>query len=673
MRRKVVFALLLSVIAPSVEAQTNFTFNCTKDTFISGCNSGNCVNITLNAKIPDIHASSSSYVVNPASTTNGCFPGSINPGGNGTPSNLNQDDRYSSVIALGFPFSFFGTSYTQLVLSTNGYLSFDVSLAGDYSHWEIMNGSSPQNLPSNFYDPALIMGPYHDLFPGLPTSPTQKIQYNIVGTSPHRKFVLSYYKVPMFSCSTLIENTHQIILYESTGIVDVFIYDKQICSGWNQGRAMIGMQNFSQNQGIMVNGRRASDPPWGNPGMNETWRFVPAGGASLFRRVELYTLGGTLIATGTTSNSGNGILDATFNNVCVPSGINSYLVKSVYTKIDDPNIEVFGLDTIRVTSTASNPAATATTTPTNCDNSSGSIVVTASGGNAPYQYSLNGGPFQSGNVFSGLSQNTYTITVRDNSACTFSLQATVDLQNNLTINAGSDTTICRGASFTRAVSTNASSVIWSPSTGLSNPSILNPVISPQSSTNYLITATQGICTVQDNFSVTVIPGALVNAGPDATIIEGDVYTIQATASPGNYTWTPSTGLSAVNVLNPTAMPLTTTMYTLTVTTAQGCVTSDDLTVTVIPYCVKPMEAFTPNGDGMNDRWLITNGNCLANARVQVFNRYGASVFESKDYKNTWDGSYNGKPLADGTYYYVITYKLINGKSVFIKGNVTILR
>lgn len=86
-----------------------------------------------------------------------------------------------------------------------------------------------------------------------------------------------------------------------------------------------------------------------------------------------------------------------------------------------------------------------------------------------------------------------------------------------------------------------------------------------------------------------------------------------------------------------------------------------------------MEAFTPNGDGINDLWLITNGNCLTSAKAQVFNRYGAKVFESNDYKNTWNGTYEGKPLPDGTYYYIISFKLIGGRVEYLKGNVTILR
>jgi gliding motility-associated-like protein len=179
--------------------------------------------------------------------------------------------------------------------------------------------------------------------------------------------------------------------------------------------------------------------------------------------------------------------------------------------------------------------------------------------------------------------------------------------------------------------------------------------------------------MQRSFQVTVNPGATINAGPDAIIIAGDVYQMQASGTAGNYLWTPATGLSSASILNPTATPTATTTYSIKVTTALGCIAADYMTLTVVPYCVKPMNAFTPNGDGINDRWLITNGNCLSSATVQVFNRYGAKVFESNDYKNDWQGTYSGDPLPDGTYYYIIKYRLINGRAQVLKGNVTILR
>ena len=66
-------------------------------------------------------------------------------------------------------------------------------------------------------------------------------------------------------------------------------------------------------------------------------------------------------------------------------------------------------------------------------------------------------------------------------------------------------------------------------------------------------------------------------------------------------------------------------------------------------------------------WLVTNNQCLKSAKVEVFNRYGNKVFEDANYSNQWDGNYKGKPLPDGTYYYVVTYTLVNGKPTYIKG------
>jgi gliding motility-associated-like protein len=106
----------------------------------------------------------------------------------------------------------------------------------------------------------------------------------------------------------------------------------------------------------------------------------------------------------------------------------------------------------------------------------------------------------------------------------------------------------------------------------------------------------------------------------------------------------------------------------------GCSGNDDVLVTVAPYCIAVKNAFTPNGDGQNDRWLVTNGGaCTKSIAVKVFNRYGQLVFRSDNYQNNWEGTNDGKPIPDGTYYYVITYNLVSGKTFQTKGDVTILR
>ncbi len=439
LRRVTAFSCLMIILSGSISAQ-NFSFNCSKDTLVPGCPANLC--ITLQSLIPDLRGLSSSYTLNPGSTTSGCFPIYVAPNDPaGTSTTLNVDDTYSSVINLSFPFPFYGTYYNSLVASTNGYISFDVSLAGGGSHWQ-----NRGDLPNALYDRALVMGPYHDLLPGAATSPNQRIQYQEFGVAPYRRWILSFYKVPLFSCTALIENTHQIVLYESTGIIEVKIFDKQICTGWIGGKAMVGIQDFTRTQGMTAPLRRMSDPAWGSIGMNETWRFVPNSGASLLKRVELYDMGGTLITTGTTINLGNGMLEASFPNICAPAGaITPYVVRSVYEKIDDPAVEVFGSDTVRI-NRAAGLTGTATSTPASCGTADGTITVNGvTGGTTPYEYSLDNITWQSSNVFTGLLAGPYTAHVRDiTTICTRDIDITIGLSGNLAATTSFTGAACTG-------------------------------------------------------------------------------------------------------------------------------------------------------------------------------------------------------------------------------------
>nr|HPH85411.1 gliding motility-associated C-terminal domain-containing protein [Ferruginibacter sp.] len=179
--------------------------------------------------------------------------------------------------------------------------------------------------------------------------------------------------------------------------------------------------------------------------------------------------------------------------------------------------------------------------------------------------------------------------------------------------------------------------------------------------------------VNGNLLVSVAPPVNVEAGSGTTIAAGQTVQLNGSGDAGNYNWAPAGSLSVANIPNPVASPTVTTLYTLVITNATGCSGSDVVEIQVIPECAKPMEAITPNGDGINDKWLVTYGNCITAARVKVFNRYGSSVFETENYQNNWEGTYKGKPLPDATYYYVIEYKQANNITVMLKGNLTIIR
>lgn len=212
----------------------------------------------------------------------------------------------------------------------------------------------------------------------------------------------------------------------------------------------------------------------------------------------------------------------------------------------------------------------------------------------------------------------------------------------------------------------------------SNPGVFqssNEFVAPEGT--YTITTRDSLgCTTTNQATVTIIPEITVNAGPDVTTVTGERVQLLATtsAAPSSILWAPPAGLSATNILNPIANPTTTTTYTVTVTNSQGCEAEDDITITVIPYCIKVNNAFTPNGDGINDLWQVYDSyDCLRNVTVHVFNRYGNKVYENKDYRKLWDGTYGNKPVPDGTYYAVVDFTLITGKKITIKTDLTILR
>lgn len=1213
----------ICAVVPPLQPAT-FSFTCARDTSFN-CGGGDSC-FTLEAIIPDIHGSTDRYAINPLSSSgSGCFNPYIFPGGDGPSADLSTDDVYTDVITLPFNFPFFGTNYNSLIASTNGYISFDVSEATNFSHWDMVDGTGPRNLPTpdGYYDRALIMGPYHDLDPFYNTSPNMRIKYNVTGTAPHRRWILSFYKVPLFlagECDTLIQNTHQIVLYECSGMVEVFIFDMQNCLGWNEGRAMVGMQDFTRTRGIMAPGRAATDAPWGRIGMNESWRFVPIGGPSLFKRVELFDTSGNFLATGDTSFLDSASFKVNFRNLCslnrLPAGLNTLIIRSTYQNPCDPTREQVGADTINIfipnlkvnfdvtngacsvpgsisinslsgveplrfsidsgvtwhpdsvftglgagtyyvkvqdaagcsrdtiveitalnslpadftitnalcnggTGTVSinaggvrpiryssdggstfqydstftlppgtynfhvvdtngcavdsaivvgeplplsgvyadsavkcngnsdgiisvisvtggtspftysfdsNPYASDSTLGTfaagphtvsirdangctkdtvivvadrdpiaavyadsaalcggtngiisvvsvsggtapftysfdngtyagdttvsslapgshtvsirdangctkdttiiiteagapqgiyvfsnalcngaangvisvtavsggngpytySFDNgtygpdttiatlaagphivsirdasgctkdttiiitepgaivasyavsnakcfgsadgsivvtvlsggtgtfeyssngggtyqpsdsfalgagtynirirdangctkdtsititeptaitatyavtnvkcfaaNSGSIVITASGGTPGYEYSINSGTtyqaddsfavtagtyivrirdangcikdssitvtqpevlaasasagntgcntstpsgqvtvtvtggtepysyskdgltFQPENNFTGLDQNSYTITVTDANGCTVTTAATVGVANDLTIQTRQDTTLCGPATVVLNTTTNAQNVSWSPTTFLSSSTAVSPTVTnPLATTQYVVTAQTGNCIGRDTVNVVVTQAPSVDAGIGVSITKGqDAQLSGNVGNAANFAWTPTTYLSNPGILNPVSvMPQQTITYTLTATNAEGCSSSDTVTVTVLPYCIKVKNAFTPNGDGVNDTWMVYDQfDCLKNVRVQVFNRYGSRVFESQNYRNDWKGTYTGKNLPDATYYYVIDYLLIDGRNYQVRGDVTILR
>lgn len=173
-------------------------------------------------------------------------------------------------------------------------------------------------------------------------------------------------------------------------------------------------------------------------------------------------------------------------------------------------------------------------------------------------------------------------------------------------------------------------------------------------------------------SVIVHPYPKLDLGPDMVVLEGGEKPIIPAFVFGTnllYKWVPATYLNSDTARRPITKPLDDITYELLLTGIGGCTVTDDIFVKLLKAPEVP-NAFSPNGDGIHDVWLIKYLESYPGATIDVFNRYGQTVFSSVGYPRPWDGTSNGRALPVGTYYYVIDPK--NGRKI-ITGSVTILR
>jgi len=137
------------------------------------------------------------------------------------------------------------------------------------------------------------------------------------------------------------------------------------------------------------------------------------------------------------------------------------------------------------------------------------------------------------------------------------------------------------------------------------------------------------------------------ATPDRIAVGGSSQ-LEASAA-NSYSWLPVESLSNPSIANPIATPTQTTIYTVTASNAEGCEATAEVTVTVDGAGSSFPVAFSPNGDGVNDIWNI-RAEASPDCTLSVFDGRGRRVFENKGVN--WDGTYGGKPVPDGTYYFV---------------------
>ena len=510
------------------------------------------------------------------------------------------DDTYSSIINLGFNFTFYGNTYSSCVISSNGYINFNTANAGQFSPWQI-SGGIPGNTNTVGYSTFnSIFAAYADWDPTMGGS----FNYAIMGASPNRKFILTFCDLPLFSgsCNNLKGN-FQVVLYETTNVIDIHLGRKPYCSFWPTsplvaGASIQGLQNSTGTAAHFVSGRNWPFP-WTS--YHSSYRFTPTSSTNYTITAIPYALIPDInVAYAWYQNDVTQI--ATTQNITVsPSSTTFYTVRK---------IECADTLSDTVVVTVGNPpvSLSAANNPTTCNGTNGSIVLSGLTSNTSYlvNYSKNGVPQTPQNItsgsggmlaISGLTAGSFTNFSTGQGACNSTFTGPVILTDPTTPAApvlSGGGTLCVGDNLNMNASTIPGAVYsW---TGPSfSSSAQNPTISNVQTTNsgvYSVTVSVNNCTsipATTNVVINPIPTAPVatNSGP---ICEGGNIVLNASTVTGaSYNWTGpgfSSSTQSPTLINPSASASGSYSVTATV---NGCTSSVSSTmVTVKPTPAAPV-------------------------------------------------------------------------------------
>ena len=222
------------------------------------------------------------------------------------------------------------------------------------------------------------------------------------------------------------------------------------------------------------------------------------------------------------------------------------------------------------------------------------------------------------------------------------------------------------------------SYTWLFDVGTQDPHAGNLTVAPAGTDLYSVLAYDKICDVYTTLSVSVDVGQRPVVSLEKSNDIGCIYGETTLSATGGvlYTWSPVETLSDPYAASPVARTGTSTLYHVTVTGDNGCTTADSILVTVskgsgsIGFPIA--NAFTPNGDGANDRFGVKYWGYISDFRMSVFDRWGKLVFETHNPEQSWDGNNGGIPQPSGTYVYIVTANTLCGQT-FKKGTVMVIR
>ena len=296
--------------------------------------------------------------------------------------------------------------------------------------------------------------------------------------------------------------------------------------------------------------------------------------------------------------------------------------------------------------------------------------------------------FSCASPFANSPVSTYFVVVGQSPfGCLASDTVNITVNMPVTVSVSGPDSVCLGQSA-QLIASGAAIYNWTPAEGLSDPNIANPLATPTINqigiTNFQVTGYDNIKCFSDTKSIqiTTFNYPTLSLAPNVTIPVGSAYQINGTGSPDivSLNWLPPTNLSCTNCLAPLAAPIKTTEYVLNAINNGGCAVADSIKITVIcngnNFFIP--NTFSPNGDGVNDRFVVRGKGLNVIPSITIYNRWGQVVFEKSNFAanddaSGWDGTFNGKPAPSDVYIYTVQILCDNATLIPYHGNVTLIR
>ena len=284
----------------------------------------------------------------------------------------------------------------------------------------------------------------------------------------------------------------------------------------------------------------------------------------------------------------------------------------------------------------------------------------------------------------GIGSTTYYVLALDPvSGCKLTdsvtvINKTLNIQHDLTV------AVCNGGPQVLVVknlsSDSLTSINWSPSSLIDgSTTVLSPTIKAGGSGTLIGTFSNGVCSRADTLQVSSHSIKAVVSASALVLYKDETVTLLATPNTSGfkYKWNPSADLTNPTNGTTNAKPTQNTRYIVTVTDNFGCSDTASVFVRVlIPQCAEPFvfipRAFSPNGDGINDKFYV-RGDYLTQLEFVIYNRWGEQVFKTLDKTVGWDGTYNGQQVEPDVFGYYVKGTCQNGETYFKKGNVTVMK